>query len=71
MIETDRLIVRPFENTDYLDLHEYLSDPSVYEFEPGDPINIDEAKDLAAQRAKGKTFYAVVLKQNFFWLFIE
>jgi len=64
MIETDRLIVREFKDTDYIDLHEYLSDPSVYIFEPGNPINLNEAKELCAQRSKGNEFYAVVLKKN-------
>lgn len=64
MIETDRLIVREFKDTDYIDLHEYLSDPSVHIFEPGNPINLNEAKELCTQRSKGNEFYAVVLKKN-------
>ena len=64
MIETQRLIVRPFRDDDYHDLCEYLSDPVVYAFEPGEPIGLVEAKELAERRARGLDFWAVVLKQH-------
>ena len=64
MIETDRLIVRGFEEADYADLHDYLSNPELYVFEPGQPISLSKAKELSAERAKGTEFYAVVLKEN-------
>jgi ribosomal-protein-alanine N-acetyltransferase len=64
MIETDRLIVRPFMEADYQDLFEYLSDPIIYIFEPGQPISLSEAKEIASKRAKGSDFWAVELKQN-------
>ena len=34
MIETERLLIRPFQQGDYLDLFEYLSRPETYAFEP-------------------------------------
>ena len=64
MIATERLIVRAFKAHDYMDLYEYLSDPAIYAFEPGKPINVDEAKALVAQREKSNDFFAVVLKEN-------
>lgn len=64
MIETERLLVRLFRESDFADLHEYLSNPAVYLFEPGAPITLEEAKVLAASRATSDDFFAVVLKQN-------
>jgi [ribosomal protein S5]-alanine N-acetyltransferase len=63
-IETERLLVRRMLESDYLDLHEYLSDPETYLFEPGEPIDLDAARALAKERAKGEDFLAVVLKEN-------
>ena len=62
MLTAERLIVRPFRETDYLDLHEYLSLPEIYRFEPGAPVSLDEARKLAAERARRNDFWAVTLK---------
>jgi [ribosomal protein S5]-alanine N-acetyltransferase len=63
-IETLRLIVRGMLESDYLDLHEYLSDPETYAFEPGEPIGIEAARTLAKERSKAEDFLAVVLKET-------
>ncbi len=64
MIYTERLVVRPFLATDFTDLFAYLSLPETYRFEPGAPITIAEARTLAAQRAQGNDFWAVVLQAS-------
>ena len=64
MLTTERLIVRPFRETDYLDLHEYLSLPEIYRFEPGGPVSLNEARKLASERARGNDFWAVTLKDG-------
>jgi ribosomal-protein-alanine N-acetyltransferase len=64
MIETERLRIRPFVESDSLDLFEYLSIPSVYLFEPGAPLTLDDAKEMAVQRSTGSDFLAVVLKET-------
>jgi ribosomal-protein-alanine N-acetyltransferase len=64
LIETERLLIRQFELSDFSDLHEYLAEPSTYAFEPGKPVTMDEAKELTIQRSKGNDFLAVVLKEN-------
>jgi RimJ/RimL family protein N-acetyltransferase len=64
MIETERLLIRQFQQGDYLDLFEYLSRPETYIFEPGVPITLDQARELATARATGVDFLAVVLKSN-------
>ena len=64
MIETNRLVVRKFKDTDFKDLYEYLSNPEIYAFEPGQPVSLREAEKLAIDRAKGSDFLAVVLKDN-------
>jgi ribosomal-protein-alanine N-acetyltransferase len=62
MINTSRLLIRQFQEQDYSSLFEYLSNPSIYRFEPGEPISLEEAKELASERSQGNDFWAVVLK---------
>jgi [ribosomal protein S5]-alanine N-acetyltransferase len=64
MIETERLFIRRFALSDANDLYEYLSDPSVYRYEPGEPINLDQAKELVSHRSLEIIFWAVILKQE-------
>ncbi|MBN1409387.1 MAG: GNAT family N-acetyltransferase [Spirochaetales bacterium] len=64
MLETDRLMIRRFGSDDWADLFEYLSLPETYAFEPGEPVSIDAAKRMAAERAAGTDFYAVDLKDE-------
>ena len=64
MIETKRLTIRPFQPQDGAALHAYLSNPSVYLFEPGEPISLERAMELAAERALGTNFWAVVVKNT-------
>jgi RimJ/RimL family protein N-acetyltransferase len=60
-INTSRLLIRHFHPNDYLDLFSYLSNPTIYRFEPGGPITIDQAKDLCISRSKTDDFWAVIL----------
>jgi [ribosomal protein S5]-alanine N-acetyltransferase len=64
LIETERLLIRKFKPADAVELFEYLSLQEVYRFEPGEPISIDEAVDLAAERAEADNFLAVILKES-------
>jgi RimJ/RimL family protein N-acetyltransferase len=62
MILTNRLTIRPFTARDAADLHEYLSDPAIYEYEPGEPIDFDRAVQLAQERAAATDFWAIELR---------
>ena len=65
MIETSRLNIRKFLRSDAADLYEYLSKPEIYEYEPGGvPASFERVQELAARRAEGNEFYAVVLKEK-------
>ena len=64
MINTRRLLIRYFQEQDYLPLYEYLSNPDIYLFEPGEPVSLDKSKVLARQRAHGTEFWAVILKES-------
>ncbi len=64
MLSTERLIIRPFSETDYKDLYEYLSIKKTYQYEPGKPVSLEVAKKIAADRAKGTEFWAVTLKES-------
>jgi RimJ/RimL family protein N-acetyltransferase len=64
MLVTARLIIRPFLESDYQDLYEYLSLEETYRFERGGPISLDKAKELAREWSKGKNFWAATLKEN-------
>ncbi len=61
MITTSRLLIRPFQEQDYTSLFDYLSNPDVYRFEPGEPITIEKAKQLTCKRAQSTDFLAVIL----------
>ena len=63
-LQTKRLIIRPFLSQDAQDLYEYLSDPQIYRYEPGEPINLEQAKIYAAEMAKNDHLWAVVLKSE-------
>jgi ribosomal-protein-alanine N-acetyltransferase len=64
MLTTERLIVRPFLEIDYNDLYEYLSLEEIYRFEPGEPVTLDEAKELCQERSEGTDFWAVTLRDE-------
>jgi len=64
MIETPRLLIRLFEKQDARALFSYLSLPEVYRYEPGAPISLEKAMELAAERAQGQDFWAVVVKNT-------
>ena len=50
--------------SDYQDLHEYLSREETYRFERGEPISLDKAKEFAREWAKGTNFWAATLNEN-------
>lgn len=64
MLTTERLIIRPFLESDYGDLHEYLSLKEIYRFEPGQPVTIEETKKLCRERSEGTDFWAVTLRDE-------
>ncbi len=63
-LATERLILRAFRAEDAGDLFEYLSDPQTYCFEPGEPIDHDQAARQAADMAASPDFWAVELKAS-------
>ncbi len=63
-IVTDRLIIRKFEQSDWENLYEYLSDKEVVKFEPYDIYTEDQAKEEAVIRSNNESFFAVCLKEN-------
>ena len=65
MIETERLILRPFMESDAEDVFEYLKNPMVNCFASMKVNSLEEAKKAVLDRAKDKEFYfAIVLKEN-------
>ncbi len=64
MINTSRLLIRQFQEQDYNSLFDYLSNPTVYRFEPGEPISLEKAKELTLERSQGTDFWAVILKSE-------
>lgn len=63
MISSNRLTIRPFTARDAEDLYEYLSDPAIYRFEPGEPVDVDRAVQLAQERARATDFWAIELTE--------
>ena len=65
MIETKRLILRPFHEGDVQDVYEYLHEPMVHCFEDMRTNSLEEAKTAVHERAKDSEYYfAIVLKEN-------
>ena len=65
MIETPRLLLRPFREQDVEDLFAYLKEPLVNCFACMKLNSLDEAKTEAAKRAKDAEYrFAIVLKDT-------
>ncbi len=63
-INTERLTIRAFSIKDAQDLYEYLSDPQIYQYEPGEPINLEQAQIYARDMANNQDFWAIVLRSE-------
>ena len=63
-IETKRLILRRFRESDLQDLHEYLSDAEVVAYEPYKPMTMEEVKENLAWRTSTAEMIAVELKDT-------
>ena len=65
MIETERLILRPFVETDYLDVFEYQKEPLVNCFACMKLNSLEEAKTETMKKTSDSEFtFAIVLKEN-------
>ena len=65
MIETQRLILRPFTENDAADAFEYLKEPTVHCFACMKVNTLEEATKAVLERAKdGEYYFAIVLKEN-------
>lgn len=65
IIETERLILRPFKTADAPDVLEYLKEPAVHCFVDMKLNSPDEAKKEMRSRARDKIYYfAIVLKET-------
>ncbi len=64
IIQTDRLYLRRFLESDALSLYEYLANPQVTEYEPYDVASFAESKEIAKDRSMNQDFFAVCLKEN-------
>ena len=65
MIETERLILRPFTENDATDAFEYLHEPMVHCFACMKTETMEDAKKAVLDRAKdGEYFFAITLKEN-------
>lgn len=63
-IETKRLIIRKFSESDGADLFDYLSKSEVVKFEPYGTYSYEQALQEAGRRAQDDRFYAVALKEG-------
>lgn len=57
--QTARLLIRRFRETDWRDLHEYLSDPEVVKFEPYEIFSMEQSRNEAIRRSTDRDFFAV------------
>lgn len=61
---TERLLIRTFQENDWEDLFEYLSDEEVVRFEPYGPLSSEQARKEAADRTNDPSFHGVCLREN-------
>jgi len=61
-IETERLSIRPFKPGDWPDLHEYLSQEAVVQYEPYGIFTEEASRREALSRSQNSAFWAVCLK---------
>lgn len=64
LIETERLLLRRYRESDLQDLFEYLSDPKVVEYEPYKPLSLEETKSNLEWRIGTEEMVAVELKAS-------
>lgn len=65
ILETERLILRPFTENDAADAYEYLHEPLVNCFACMKVDTMKDAQEAVLERAKDENFYfAIVLKEN-------
>ena len=65
MIETERLILRPFQEVDAADVYEYLKEPAVNCFSSMKLNSLDEASEEMKRRLDKKEYYfAITLKED-------
>ena len=65
MIESERVILRPFTLADAADLYEYCKEPTVHCFECMRINSLEEAEKKAAERGKdAELYFAIVLKET-------
>lgn len=62
--ETERLVLRRYKKEDLQDLFEYLSDKKVVEYEPYQPLTLDQTKENLEWRIKTDEMIAVELKKS-------
>lgn len=63
-LQTQRLILRRYRETDLQDLYEYLSDPEVVKFEPYKPMTMDEVRENLAWRMGTDEMVAIECRGN-------
>lgn len=63
-ITTDRILIRKFQEADWKDLYEYLSDETVVIYEPYEVYTQEQAKEEAKYRSENDCFYAVCIKET-------
>ncbi|WLR42049.1 GNAT family protein [Bacillus carboniphilus] len=65
-IKTDRLLIRPFEESDWKEVHEYTSQKSVMEYIPEGVFSEEEAKRFVQTNMgkKAEKFPVILVNQN-------
>lgn len=64
VIETQRLILRTFKESDLVDFYEYMSLAETARYENFSPKSKQECEKIVTYRSQNENYFAVVLKEN-------
>ena len=62
-VSSPRLTLRSFHPADTDDLYACLSDERIYQFEPGEPISLEQARKMAQELSTSPDSWAIELQE--------
>lgn len=64
ILETERLVIRPFIEEDWIDLYDYQSQSDIMKYEPMIECNERSCKEEAIRRSLDPSYFAITLRDH-------